>query len=215
MAASRDASDFEEGRCVGSWCRDPYVQLRADPSYLVLKLSRKTCFGSKKTFLHPRSVLPLQILFLRRRNNADFDICVDALAHDGRPPLRPRPEGMPHHDFYRWPGAREPTSFLGLYSDELHNLVINGTLEFNPHARLSSFEVLQCVVVEVELGVASDMGWEPLLGPNFSAKTYDENGVTENTTVSSDESPRGVDPMSLREVDQMPYCDPMVYASCC
>lgn len=74
--------------------------------------------------------------------------------------------------------------------------------------------MLQCVVVEVELGVASDMGWEPLLGPNFSAKTYDENGVTENTTVSSDESPRGVDPMSLREVDQMPYCDPMVYASC-
>ena len=112
---------------------------------------------------------------------------IHALAHNGRAPLRPRPDGMNPHDFYRWPGARAPISLLGIYSDELHNVVIHGTLEFDPYARYSSLEMLQCVVDEVELGVASDMDWEPLLGSEFSAKRYDENGVTENTTVNSDE----------------------------
>lgn len=123
---------------------------------------------------------------------------IHALAHDGQPPLRPCPPGMDHRQFYMWPGAREPMSLLAGYSTELHDLVIHGTLEFNPYARYSSLEVLQCVAVEVELGVASDIGWEPLIGPDFSAKTYDENGVTERTsTVSSNMSPQEVDPMVL------------------
>ena len=134
---------------------------------------------------------------------------IHALAHDGRPPLLPRPNYMALGEFYRWPGARAPTPLLGLYSTELHDLVIHGALEFDPHARYSSVEVLQCVVDEIAFGVASDMGWEPLLGSTSSEKTYDENGVTENTTVSSDESFRGVDSMSCQELDPMPCYDPM------
>lgn len=144
---------------------------------------------------------------------------IHALAHEGRAPLRHRPDGMHPHDFYRWPGARQPMSLLGNYTTELHELVIHGALEFNPQARPSSLEVLQCVVVEVDLGVASDMGWEPLLGPEVSAKTYDENGVTEDKVSSSDESFHTADPMSLQEIEPMripeiepmPYCDPMDY----
>ena len=136
---------------------------------------------------------------------------VHALAHEGRAPLRHRPDGMHPQDFYSWPGARQPMSLLGNYTTELHELVIHGTLEFNPQARPSSLEVLQCVVVEVELGVASDMGWEPLLGPGVSTKTYDENGVTEKTIPSSDEGFRTADPISLREIEPMPCCDPMAY----
>lgn len=140
---------------------------------------------------------------------------IHALAHEGQPPLRPRPNDIDPRDFYRWSGAREPMSLLGQYSTELHNLVVHGTLEFDPRARYSSLEVLQCVIIEVEIGVASDMGWEPVLGPSSSAKTYDENGVTENTTVSSEEPSRGFDSMSLQEFDPMAYCDPMEYTVCC
>lgn len=39
-----------------------YVYLGADPPHMVLKLSRKTCFGSKRTFLLRRPVLQFQIL---------------------------------------------------------------------------------------------------------------------------------------------------------
>ncbi len=133
---------------------------------------------------------------------------IHALAHDGRPPLRPRPDGMAPCDFYRWPGARLPTSLLGIYTTELHDLVIHGALQFNPEARYSSLELLQCVVVEVELGVASDIGWEPLLGSGLSVKTYDENGVTEDTTVSSDDTFQTADAMSLKEIEPKPFCDP-------
>ena len=145
---------------------------------------------------------------------------VHALAHEGRAPLRHRPDGMHPQDFYSWPRARQRMSLLGNYTTELHELVIHGTLEFNPQARPSSLEVLQCVVVEVELGVASDMGWEPLLGPGVSTKTYDENGVTEKTIPSSDEGFRTADPISLREIEPMPHCDhmnycvPMEYQTC-
>ena len=139
---------------------------------------------------------------------------IHALAHDGRPPMRPCPPGMQKCDFYRWPGAREPMSLHGLYSDELHDIVVNGTLEFNPDARPSSLDVLKCVVVEVELGVASDMGWEPLIGTKTSAKTYDENGVTENTTVSSDGNFGSVDATDLQELEPMVCCDATQYPSC-
>ena len=40
-----------------------------------MKLSRKTCFGSKKTFLLPRSVLQLHLL--PRMKTADSEICVE------------------------------------------------------------------------------------------------------------------------------------------
>ena len=143
---------------------------------------------------------------------------IHALAHEGRAPLRPCPAGMPHHDFVRWPGAREPTSLLGLYSDELHDVVIHKALEFEPQARYSSLEVLQCVVDEVELGVASDMEWEPLIGSNGSSKTYDENGVTENTTdntaASSEHNPWESEAMDLEGVEPMVCCEPMEYATC-
>lgn len=137
---------------------------------------------------------------------------IHALAHEGRPPLRPCPDGMNHHDFYRWPAARKPMPLLGNYSDELHGIVVHGALQSNPQARYSSLEMLQCVIDEVELGVASDMGWEPLIGPNYSAKSYDENGVTQNTTVSSVESLLNIEPMNLQEAEPKVYYDPMDYA---
>ena len=137
---------------------------------------------------------------------------IHALALEGRAPLRPCPDGMSHHDYYRWPGAREPMSLLGNYSTELHGIVVHGTLESDPQARYSSLEMLQCVVDEVELGVASDMGWAPLIGPSNSAKSYDENGVTQDTNRSSDENLRDVDSMNLQEVEPMVYYDPMEYA---
>ena len=135
---------------------------------------------------------------------------IHSLAHEGRPPLRPRPEGMENSNFYRWPGARAPWSLLGKYSQELHDIVIHGTLEFNPNARYSSLEVLECVVVEVELGVASDMECEPLIGSG-PAKTFDENGVTNNTTASSDQSFRTVDFNNLRGIDPTQFTE---YSSC-
>ena len=130
---------------------------------------------------------------------------IHALAHDGRAPLRHRPEGMDPRDFYRWPAAREPISLLGNYSIELHNLVIYGTLEFDPRARYSSLEVLYCVVDEVELGVASEMGWEPLIGSDYSAKTYDEYGVTEDKDASSNDESQELDTMSLCELEPTVY----------
>ena len=139
---------------------------------------------------------------------------IHALAHDGRAPLRPRPEGMSSQDFYRWPGAREPTSLLGLYSEELHNLVIYGALEFNPYARYTSLELLHCVVDEVELGVASDMMWEQLHGQEgsgYSAKTYDDNGVTERTIVSPDGTWKAIDFMKFQEPAPMACCDAMQF----
>ena len=139
---------------------------------------------------------------------------IHALAHDGRAPLRPRPEGMSCHDFYRWPGAREPTSLLGLYSDELHNLVIHGALQFNPYARYTSLELLHCVVDEVELGVASEMMWEQLHGQEGSgylAKTYDENGVTEKTIVSPDGNMKATNLMRFQEHEPMGCCDAMQF----
>lgn len=154
----------------------------------------------------------------RRSKKADvwaLGAVIHAMAHEGQPPLRFRPAGMAHHDFYRWPAARQPMSLLGIYSDELHNLVIHGTLEFNAHARYSSLEVLQCVVDEVELGVASDMGWEPLIiGSNGSAKCYDENGVTGNTTVNSDETFQTAESTSLQELEPMVFCEPMQCVTC-
>ena len=143
---------------------------------------------------------------------------IHALAHDGQPPLLPRPHYMAPGDFYRLPGARSPIPLEGMYSTELHDLVIYGTLQFDPKARYASLEVLQCVVDEMELGVASHMEWEPLLGSKGSKKTYDDNGVTENATESSDGSLRGADSVSLQELDPMPYYDPMdggmEYATC-
>ncbi len=134
---------------------------------------------------------------------------IHALAHEGRPPLGPCPQGIAHPDFYRWPAARMPTSLLGEYSTELHNLVIHGTLQFDPRARFSSLEVLYSVIDEVELGVASDIVWEPLIGPDCPPKTYDENGVTEGTTVDSEDNFQ-----SLDELEPMVYQDPMEYAPC-
>lgn len=134
---------------------------------------------------------------------------IHALAQDGRPPILPRPEYIAHQDWYRRPRARAPIPLLGKYSTELHDLVIHGTLEFDPVARYSSLEVLQCVVDEIEFGVASNMESEPLLGSKDLEKTYDENGVTENATEHSDESMQGVDPVSLQELDPKPYYDPM------
>ena len=138
---------------------------------------------------------------------------IHALAHEGQPPLRTRPADIDRSDFYRWPAAREPMSLLGDYSTELHNLVVHGTLEFDPRARYSSLEVLRCIAIEVELGVASDMAWEPLLDTTAKAKTYDENGVTENATVSSEGCTGGFGPTSLQELDPMPYCDPATVVS--
>lgn len=46
----------------------------ADTSHVVLKLSRKTRFGSKRTFLLQRPVL--QFHYLLRPSNADSEICV-------------------------------------------------------------------------------------------------------------------------------------------
>ena len=132
---------------------------------------------------------------------------IHALAHDGRPPLLSRPDYISHREFHRLPEARAPISLLGKYSTELHNLVIHGTLEFDPVARYSSLEILQCVVDEIEFGVASDMESEPLLGSKDLEKTYDENGVT--ATESSDDPMQGFDSVSLQELDPMPYYDPM------
>ena len=141
---------------------------------------------------------------------------IHALAHEGHAPLRPCPEGMAYRDFCRWPAAREPMSLLGNYSTELHNLVIHGTLQFNPHARFSSLEVLQCVIDEVELGVASDMGWEPLIGSEgHSFKTYDENGVTEKEDVSFVDNSQELDPMHLCELEPTVYHDPLGCVPCC
>ena len=134
---------------------------------------------------------------------------IHALAHDGQPPLLPRPNHIAPGDWYRWPGARAPIPLEGMYSTELHDLVIHGTLECDPLVRYSSLEVLHCVIDEVELGVASDMVYEPLIGSEDSEKTYDENGVTENATETYDESLRGADSVSLRELDPMPCYDPM------
>lgn len=134
---------------------------------------------------------------------------IHALAHDGRPPLLSRPDCIAHGDWYRRPEVRAPISLLGKYSTELHNLVMHGTLEFDPVARYSSLEVLQCIVDEIEFGAASDMECEPLLGSKDLEKTYDENGVTENATESPDVSMQGTDPVSLQELDPTPYYDPM------
>ena len=131
------------------------------------------------------------------------------LAHDGRPPLRHRPEWMPHRDFYRWPGARQPISFLGAYSTELHNLVIHGVLEFDPDFRYSSLQVLYNVIHEVEMGVASDMRWEPVIGPDYKPKTFDENGVTERSDASPVDGFQESDKMDLCEVEPTVFEDPM------
>lgn len=142
---------------------------------------------------------------------------IHALAHDGRAPLRPRPEGMDPLDFYRWPAAREPMPLLGAYTTELHNIVIHGALQMDPRARYSSLEVLQCVAVEVELGVASHMCKDPLIGPDCSGKTYDENGVTENNSdaILEDNFQEGEDSMDLCEVEPMACCcDPVQDVSC-
>ena len=123
------------------------------------------------------------------------------LAHDGRPPLRQRPQSMLHRDFYRWPGARQPISFLGAYSTELHNLVIYGALEYDPEFRYSSLQVLYNVIDEVELGVASDMECIPLIGPDYKPKTFDENGVTERSGASS------VEEEEFQELENMSVCE--------
>lgn len=139
---------------------------------------------------------------------------IHALAHDGRAPLLPRPEGMDPLNFYRWPAARQPMSLLGAYTTELHNIVIHATLQLDPRARYSSLEVLHCVIVEVEMGVASDMCRDPLIGPDYSPKTYDENGVTENSDASPEDSFQEVDTMDFCEVEPMVYVDPVEYVPC-
>ena len=112
-----------------------------------------------------------------------------ALAHRGRPPLLPCPQGWTRQAWYQFPGARLPISLqYSFYSAELDDLVVNGALHPDPRFRYSSAAMLQCVAIEVELGVASDMDYEPLLGPDHASKTYDENGVTERTTASSEET---------------------------
>ena len=138
---------------------------------------------------------------------------IHALAH-GRPPLGPRPKGMDPHDFHRWPAARQPTSLLGAYSTELHDLVIHGALQFDPETRYSSLELLYCVIDEVELGVASDMELEPLIDADLATKTFDENGVTEKTSVCTDEDFLEMDTMDLCEVEPTGYYDPMMCAPC-
>ena len=124
---------------------------------------------------------------------------IHSLAHDGRPPLRPRPKWMRHCDFYRWPEARQPISFLGAYSTELHNLVTYGVLEFDPEFRYSSLQVLHEVVYEVEMGVASDMCWEPVIGPDWKPKTYDENLDTERSGAMCIDGFQEVEDMDLCE----------------
>ena len=126
---------------------------------------------------------------------------IHSMAHDGDGPLRQCPPWMAPNNFFRWPEARAPMPLPGHFSAELHNLVIHGTLAINPMARYSSLQVLQCAIDEIQLGVASDMTWEPLIDPGFSGKTYDENGVTENTTASSDDD--------FHEVEPMVYCEPV------
>ena len=74
--------------------------------------------------------------------------------------------------------------------------------------------MLQCVIDEFESGAASDMYWEPLLGSPGSSKTYDENGVTENSTISSDETMDDAKSISLLELEPSVYYDAMEYASC-
>ena len=137
---------------------------------------------------------------------------IHALALDGHPPLLPRPEWMHPCDFYRWPVARSPMSLLGVYSTELHNIVVHGTLQLDPRARYSSLEVLQCVVDEVELGVASDMECEPLIGPDNPPPIYDENGITIENEVSSDFQEMGK--MDLCQVQPMPCNQPMEQVPC-
>ena len=139
---------------------------------------------------------------------------IHALAHDGRPPLGRRPEGMDPFDFYRWPAARQPTSLLGAYSTELHNIVIHGALQFNPEARYSSLEILYCVIDEVELGVASDMGLEPLIDSDLATKTFDENGVTEKTLGSLFNDTQQMDTMDLCTIRPTVYHEPMDCAPC-
>ena len=136
---------------------------------------------------------------------------IHALAHDGQAPLRPRPEGMAHSNFYRWPGARLPMPLLGAYSTELHNLVIYGTLQLDPRARFSSLEVLQCVMGELRFGAPSEMPFEPLIGPDNPPKTYDENGVTENDEGCSEDLFQEADTMDLCEVEPMVCCDPVQF----
>ena len=103
-------------------------------------------------------------------------------------------------------------SLLEVYSTELHNIVVHGTLQFDPRARYSSLEVLQCVVDEVELGVASDMECEPLIGPDNPPPTYDENGITIKNEVSSDFQEMGK--MDLCQVQPMPCNQPMEQVPC-
>ena len=59
--------------------RGPYVYFGAVFSCLVMRLSRQTCFGSRKTFSLLRPVL--QLLFLARVNSADSEICVEVVPH--------------------------------------------------------------------------------------------------------------------------------------
>ena len=139
---------------------------------------------------------------------------IHSLAHDGRPPLRPRPQWMPHRDFFRWPEAREPISFLGAYSTELHNLVIYGALEFDPEFRFSSLQVLHNAIYEVEVGVASYMHWEPVIGPDYKPKTYDENGVTERSNVNPVEDCQEMENMDLCEVEPTVVDEPMEQVPC-
>ena len=141
---------------------------------------------------------------------------IHSLAHDGRPPLRHRPQWMPHRDFFRWPDARQPMSFLGAYSTELHTLVVHGALEFDPEFRYTSLQVLHNVIYEVEMGVASDMRWEPVIGPDYKPKTFDENGVTERSDASAvDDDFEEVEDMDLCEVEPMVFGESMEQVSCC
>ena len=141
---------------------------------------------------------------------------IHALALEGQAPLGPRPEGMKYHDYYRWPAAREPKSLeVACYSTELHSLVVYGTLAFDPRVRFTSLEVLQSVLVEVELGVASDMECEPLIGPDYVPKNFDENGVTENSDQSSEQRTQYSDSTKFGPLESTPYLDPMEYEIQC
>ena len=140
---------------------------------------------------------------------------IHSLAHDGRPPLRRRPKWMPHSDFFRWPEARQPISMLGAYSTELHLLVIHGALNFDPEFRYSSLQLLFNVIDEVEMGVASDMRWEPVIGPDHKLKTYDENGVTERSDASPVNDFRESELMDLCEVEPIVFDKNMEQVPCC